>query len=57
MTAVKTTNEEIARQIADCRDTLRAYRLNKAGGKVKNVKEGMNAKRAIARLMTKARKV
>ena len=52
--ATKTTNttEELVSKLKSAREALRDFRLSRSGGKAKNMKEGSNQKRAIARIMT-----
>ena len=44
--------EEVHKQIADKREALRAFRFGGAGSRAKNVREGRNLRKEIARLLT-----
>ncbi|MSU56286.1 MAG: 50S ribosomal protein L29 [Candidatus Taylorbacteria bacterium] len=46
------TVQDIGKLIADNRGKLQAFRFAAAGSKTKNVKEGRNLRREIARLLT-----
>ncbi len=46
------TKEELNKTLAEKRIALRTFRFNISGSKVKNVKEGMNLRKDIARIMT-----
>lgn len=46
------TNEELARMLAEKRESLRAFRFGSAGAKSKNVKEGKATKKDVARILT-----
>ncbi|MBI2096447.1 MAG: 50S ribosomal protein L29 [Candidatus Taylorbacteria bacterium] len=47
--------EELLRLLKEKRVALRAWRFAVSGAKTKNVKEGMNLRRQIARILTEAR--
>lgn len=44
--------EELLKILADKRKALREYRFGSAGSKTRNVKEGSNLRKEIARIMT-----
>ncbi len=46
------TNKELQEFLVSSRDKLRELRFNLAGGKVKNIREVRQTKRAIARVLT-----
>lgn len=46
------TPADLAKLATDKREELRAYRFGGAGAKTKNVKEGRNIRKDIARIMT-----
>jgi ribosomal protein L29 len=46
------TKAELIKLIAEKRETLRLFRFGNTGSKSKNVKEGRNSRKDIARLMT-----
>ncbi len=46
------TTEELRRQVSDNKEKLQAFRFATAGSKTKNVKEGKNLRRDIARMLT-----
>lgn len=46
------TEKEIAKLINDKREALRTYRFAISGSKTRNVREGRNTRKEIARLMT-----
>ena len=53
---VKTkTTEELHRLVAENRQKLQAFRFAMAGSKTKNVKEGRNLRREIAKALTEVR--
>ena len=57
---LKETKEiELAKMLAEKREAFRSFRFSVAGSKSKNVKEGMNLRKDIARILTelRARKV
>lgn len=43
---------EIKKELTSKREALRQFRFNLAGSKSKNIREGRNLKRGIARLLT-----
>ena len=43
---------DLTRLITEKREALRAFRFGSAGAKAKNVKEGRNLRKDIARIMT-----
>jgi ribosomal protein L29 len=53
MADIKTiTTEELMKQIAQMRETLRAFRHASAGTRTRNVREGRNVRKEIARMLT-----
>ena len=46
------TQADLAKMVADKRESLRTFRFGSAGAKVKNVKEGKTLRRDIARILT-----
>ena len=55
---VKTkTAEELNRLVLENREKLRAFRFAMAGGKTKNVKEGRNLRKEIARALTEKKRL
>ena len=46
------TQADLAKLVADRRETLRSFRFSTAGAKTKNVKEGRSVRKDIARIMT-----
>ncbi len=48
----KLSDKELAKSLEEKRSAVRQFRFDIAGSKVKNVKEGANAKRAVARILT-----
>lgn len=44
--------EELIKALAEKREVLRNFRFGIAGSKTRNVKEGSNAKKDIARILT-----
>lgn len=44
--------KDLQKLLVEKQDALRAFRLGLSGGKVKNVKEGAEIKKDIARIMT-----
>lgn len=46
---------ELVKAIAEKRDALRNFRFGNAGSKSKNVKEGRNLRKDVARMMTEIR--
>lgn len=49
---IKKTEKELKILLSEKREALRAFRFSMAGGKIKNLKEGANLKKEIARIMT-----
>lgn len=47
------SKEELGKLLKEKREALRIFRFSIAGGKAKNVKEGNNLKKEIARILTK----
>lgn len=57
MSEYKDKNEkELEKILSDKRTALRNFRFGVAGSKVRNVKEGKNVKKDIARIMTEQNK-
>jgi ribosomal protein L29 len=50
------TAEELNRLVADNRQKLQTFRFAMTGGKTKNVKEGRNLRKEIARILTEMNK-
>jgi ribosomal protein L29 len=46
---------ELTKQLADKREALRAFRFGEAGTRARNVREGRNIRREIARILTELR--
>lgn len=46
------TKEELLKELATKRVALRNFHTSRLGGKVKNVKEGKNLRKDIARILT-----
>lgn len=51
------TAEELAKLLAEKREALREFRFGTSGAKTKNVLEGRNLRRDIARLLTEKKNV
>lgn len=49
---INKTEKELAVLLKEKKEALRVFRFALAGGKVKNLKEGQNLKKDIARIMT-----
>ena len=49
---IKKTEKELANLLKEKREALRVFGFALSGGKVKNMKEGNNLKKEIARIMT-----
>jgi len=43
---------ELDKLLKEKRESLRAFRFNNAGGKVKNIREGRNLRKDIAQILT-----
>ena len=50
------TIEDLKKDLAENRSDVRGFRFNISGAKVKDVKEGSNKKKDIARILTELRK-
>jgi ribosomal protein L29 len=48
----KQSDKELAKLLSEARAAVRQFRFNVTGSKVKNIKEGANAKRLVARILT-----
>jgi ribosomal protein L29 len=46
------TEQDLTKLAAEKRKSLQAFRFGSAGSKTKNVKEGLNLRKDIARIMT-----
>ncbi len=46
------TTEELTKMLAEKRKALQTFRFNMSGSKTKNVKEGMNTRKEIAKILT-----
>lgn len=46
------TNSDLSRMLSEKREALRLFRFGTSGAKTKNVKEGRELKKDIARIMT-----
>lgn len=51
----KYTPEQIRAEVAEKREALRKFRFGEAGARTRNVREGRNLRKGIARLLTEAR--
>ena len=51
----KKTEKELIKTLAEKRESLRSFRFDTTGTKVKNVKEGVNTRKDIARILTELR--
>jgi len=49
---INKTEKELKQLLIEKREALRVFRFGMSGGKTKNLKEGMNLKKEIARVMT-----
>ena len=49
---IKKTEKELKVLLTEKKEALRAFRFAMSGGKIKNLKEGQNLKKEIARIMT-----
>lgn len=47
--------EELEKKVADLREALRAFRFGVAGSRTRNVREGRNLRKEVARLLTEIR--
>jgi ribosomal protein L29 len=56
METVNKNKEELNRLLAEKRKALHNFRFNIAGSKTRNVKEGRNLRKEIARIMTELNK-
>lgn len=57
MTGLREKDElELGRELNQKREQLRNFRFNLAGSKTRNLKEGRNLRKNIARLLTEMRK-
>jgi ribosomal protein L29 len=46
------STDDLLRTVAEKREALRAFRFGGAGSRVRNVREGRNVRREIARILT-----
>lgn len=51
----KKTDKELQKLLAEKRESLRGFRFDTTGTKIKNVKEGSNIKKDVARILTELR--
>lgn len=51
----KYTVEQLRAEVAEKREALRTFRFGEAGSRSRNVREGRNLRKEIARLLTEAR--
>jgi ribosomal protein L29 len=49
--------EDLVKALLEKRETLRLFRFGEAGSKTRNVKEGVQTRREIARIMTELTKL
>ena len=49
---IKKTEKELKTLLTEKREALRVFRFAMSGSKTKNLKEGLNIKKEIARIMT-----
>lgn len=52
----KKTDKDLQKMLGEKREALRSFRFGSSGSKTKNVKEGSNNKKDIARILTEMRK-
>jgi ribosomal protein L29 len=52
----KKTTDDLMKALAEKREVLRSFRFAKEGSKTRNVREGRNVRREIARVMTELNK-
>ena len=53
---IKKTEKELYKILTENREKLRDFRFRSTGTKIKNIKEGANLKKNIARVLTEMRK-
>jgi len=46
------STDELKKEVAEKRESLRAFRFGGSGSRVRNVREGRNLRREIARILT-----
>ena len=51
----KKTEKELIKTLGEKRESLRNFRFDTTGTKIKNVKEGVNTRKDIARILTELR--
>lgn len=51
----KQSVEDILKEVAQLRESLRNFRFNEAGSRTRNVREGRNIRKQIAQLLTEVR--
>ena len=51
----KQTEKELNKELTEKREKLRDFRFSSTGTKIKNIKEGANLKKDIARVLTEKR--
>ena len=49
---IKKTDKELSKILTEKREKSRGFRFNTKGTKIKNIKEGSNIKKDIARILT-----
>lgn len=49
---IKKTEKELIQLLSEKKEALRVFYFSMSGGKIKNLKEGQNLKKDIARIMT-----
>jgi ribosomal protein L29 len=47
-----TTEKDLMKMVADKRKAVQAFRFGSSGSKTRNVKEGLNTRKEIARMLT-----
>ena len=52
----KKGDKELEKMLAESRNSLRSFRFSTSGGKTRNVKEGRDLRKNIARVLTEMRK-
>lgn len=48
----KKSEKDLQKELRDAREELRRFRFSSAGSRVRNVREGRNTRRQIARILT-----
>ncbi len=52
----KQNNKDLQKMLAEKREALRGFRFGSSGSKTKDVKEGVNTRKEVARILTELRK-